>query len=38
MTAALTEDQRKAVVDTIPLKRVAKPEEVARVVTFSRLP
>ncbi len=34
MTAALTEEQRKAVVDTIPLKRVAKPQEVAKVVLF----
>jgi 3-oxoacyl-[acyl-carrier protein] reductase len=38
MTAALTEEQRKAVVDTIPLKRVAKPEEVARVVRFLASP
>ena len=34
MTAALTEEQRKAVAETIPLKRAAKPEEVARVVLF----
>ena len=34
MTAALTEEQRKAVADTIPLKRAAKPEEVAKVVLF----
>lgn len=38
MTAALTEDQRKAVADTIPLKRVAKPEEVAKVVSFLASP
>ena len=38
MTAALTEDQRKAVIDTIPLKRVAKPEEVAKVVLFLASP
>jgi len=38
MTAALTDEQRKAVVDTIPLKRVAKPEEVARVVLFLASP
>jgi len=38
MTAALTDDQRKAVTDTIPLKRVAKPEEVARVVRFLASP
>jgi 3-oxoacyl-[acyl-carrier protein] reductase len=34
MTMALTEEQRKAVIDAIPLKRVAKPEEVAKVVCF----
>ncbi len=34
MTSALTEEQKKAVADSIPLKRVAKPEEVARVVLF----
>ncbi len=34
MTAALTEEQRKAVAETIPLKRAAKPEEVAKVVLF----
>ncbi len=34
MTAALTEEQRKAVTEAIPLKRVARPEEVARVVLF----
>lgn len=38
MTAALTEEQKKAVTDTIPLKRVAKPEEVARVVRFLASP
>jgi 3-oxoacyl-[acyl-carrier protein] reductase len=38
LTAALTDDQRKAIVDTIPLKRVAKPEEVARVVRFLASP
>ncbi len=38
MTAALTEDQKKAVTDTIPLKRVAKPEEVAKVVLFLASP
>jgi len=38
MTAALTDEQRKAVVDTIPLKRVARPEEVARVVRFLASP
>ena len=38
MTSALTEEQKKAVSDTIPLKRVAKPEEVARVVRFLASP
>ncbi len=38
MTSALTEEQKKAVTDTIPLKRVAKPEEVARVVRFLASP
>jgi 3-oxoacyl-[acyl-carrier protein] reductase len=38
MTAALTDEQRKALVDAIPLKRVAKPEEVARVVRFLASP
>ena len=38
MTAALTEEQRKAVTDAIPLKRVAKPQEVARVILFLASP
>jgi len=38
MTSALTEEQKKAVSETIPLKRVAKPEEVARVVRFLASP
>ena len=38
MTSALTEEQKKAVLDTIPLKRVAKAEEVARVVRFLASP
>ncbi len=38
MTAALTEEQRTAVIDTIPLRRVAKPEEVAKVVLFLASP
>ncbi len=38
MTAALTEEQRRAVIDAIPLKRVAKPNEVARVVLFLASP
>lgn len=38
MTASLNDDQRKAVLDAIPLKRVAKPEEVAKVVRFLASP
>lgn len=38
MTASLNEEQRKAVLDAIPLKRVAKPEEVAKVVRFLASP
>ena len=38
MTSALTDEQKKAIADTIPLKRVAKPEEVARVVRFLASP
>ncbi len=38
MTAALTDEQRKAVIDAIPLKRVAKPDDVARVVLFLASP
>jgi 3-oxoacyl-[acyl-carrier protein] reductase len=38
MTAALTEEQRKAVIDAIPLKRVAKPDDVAKVVLFLASP
>ncbi len=34
MTSALTEEQKRAVADSIPLKRVAKPEEVAKVILF----
>lgn len=34
MTEKLNEDQRKAFSDKIPLKRAAKPEEVAQVVSF----
>jgi 3-oxoacyl-[acyl-carrier protein] reductase len=34
MTAKLTEDQLNAFLDNIPLKRGAKPEEVAEVVAF----
>jgi 3-oxoacyl-[acyl-carrier protein] reductase len=34
MTGALTPEQKKALVDSIPLKRTARPEEIARVVRF----
>lgn len=34
MTDALNEDQKKAMLDMVPLKRVAKPEEIASVVKF----
>jgi len=34
MTDKLNDDQRKAFADKIPLKRAAKPEEVANVVSF----
>ena len=34
MTAKLTEDQRKNLAEIIPLKRTAKPEEIAGVVKF----
>jgi len=34
MTAALTAEQKKALADTIPLRRTAKPEEIAAVVRF----
>jgi 3-oxoacyl-[acyl-carrier protein] reductase len=34
MTNALSEDQRKAIIDQIPAKRYAEPEEIAGVVTF----
>lgn len=38
MTASLTEDQRNAVLNMVPLKRVAKPDDVARVVRFLASP
>jgi len=38
MTAKLTDEQRKALTDQIPLKRTAKPEEVAHVVKFLASP
>ncbi|MBI3194080.1 MAG: 3-oxoacyl-[acyl-carrier-protein] reductase [Ignavibacteriae bacterium] len=34
MTGKLTEDQQKAIAEKIPLKRTAKPDEIASVVTF----
>lgn len=34
MTDKLTDDQKKAYAATIPLKRAAKPEDIANVVTF----
>jgi len=34
MTASLNDEQKKMVLDAIPLKRVAKPEEVAKVIRF----
>lgn len=38
MTAALTDDQRKAMVDSVPLGRMATPDEVAAVVAFLASP
>ncbi len=38
MTAALTPEQKKAMADLIPLKRTARPEEIAAVVTFLASP
>jgi len=38
MTSVFTEDQKKAFLDSIPLKRVAKPDEVAGVVRFLASP
>ena len=34
MTAALTDEQRKELAESIPLKRTARPEEIAGVVAF----
>ena len=34
MTGALTVEQKKALTDHIPLKRTARPEEIASVVSF----
>jgi len=34
MTASLTDEQRKAFLDFIPLKRASKPEEIASIVSF----
>jgi len=38
MTAALTADQKKALVDMIPLRRTARPDEIASVVKFLASP
>jgi 3-oxoacyl-[acyl-carrier protein] reductase len=38
MTAVLTEEQRNAFLNIIPLKRATKPDEVAGVVTFLASP
>jgi len=38
MTAKLSEDQRKALAEHIPLKRTAKPEEIAAAVRFLASP
>jgi 3-oxoacyl-[acyl-carrier protein] reductase len=34
MTAALTDDQRTAITDAVPLARMAEPSEIAGVVDF----
>jgi 3-oxoacyl-[acyl-carrier protein] reductase len=38
MTARLTDEQRKALAEQIPLRRTARPEEVAGVVRFLASP
>ncbi|MBI4548585.1 MAG: 3-oxoacyl-[acyl-carrier-protein] reductase [Ignavibacteriae bacterium] len=38
MTAQLTDEQRKLLIDQIPLRRTAKPEEIAHVVKFLASP
>jgi 3-oxoacyl-[acyl-carrier protein] reductase len=38
MTAALSEDQRNALLSLIPLKRTSKPEEIAGIVVFLASP
>ena len=34
MTAALNDDQKKAIIDAIPLRRTGKPEDVANAALF----
>lgn len=34
MTGALTEEQKKAALSTVPLKRLGKPEDIASITTF----
>jgi 3-oxoacyl-[acyl-carrier protein] reductase len=38
MTAALTDDQRKAILAVVPLGRYAEPDEVAAAVAFLASP
>jgi acetoacetyl-CoA reductase len=34
MTAAIREDVLKAIIDSVPMKRMGKPEEIAATVAF----